>query len=72
MLHIDGETYYSTMEVCDMFGVSRNTWDRWRRLYNVKHAAIGHRRFFPNTELKRLMERTEAYGITPRRKEAGK
>lgn len=55
-----------------MFGVSRTTWDRWRKLYNVRHASIGQRRFFPDAEIKRLMERTITYGITPRRKEADK
>lgn len=57
---INGKHYYTSSEVCEQFGVTAKTWNRWREAYGVRQYAVGRLVLFPVSEIDRIMRESES------------
>lgn len=53
------EKIYSRKEVIEKFGVCSATLWRWDKLELIESKKIGNRRFYPESEIKRILKRRE-------------
>ena len=56
---INGKHYYTTSEVCEQFGITAKTWNKWRVAYGVKQYSVGRLILFPISEIDRIMQESE-------------
>ena len=65
-MEIFGKKYYSSAEVAEMFGISVETWRKWRRKYGITGHYMRGTHYYAEETLRQLMEDNKVTGVACR------